>query len=206
MAEVGGLESNPGQLGADASREVETVLPRVVRGDPEAMDACLDRFGGLVWSLARKLSRSMADAEDAVQEIFLDVWKSAPRYDPTIASETAFVAMIARRRLIDRQRRQGRRPQEEMLVEDARTSGPPESGEDSSRAEDVLRADAAFQRLSVEQQKVLRLAIHQGLSHDKIAKATGLPLGTVKTHARRGLIKLRELMGVAPASREEVRE
>ena len=58
--------------------------------------------GGLVWSLARKFLRSHADAEDAVQEIFVDVWRSAARFDPAIASETTFVAMIARRRLIDR--------------------------------------------------------------------------------------------------------
>ncbi len=175
------------------------LLQRVAQGQPGAMDLCLDRFGGLVWSLSRRLSPSATEAEDAVQEIFLDVWKSASRYDPAIASETAFVAMIARRRLIDRQRKRGRRPNEEALVDDGRATTPIPV---ESVAEDADRAHEAFERLSNEQQKVLRLAIHQGLSHDKIAKATGLPLGTVKTHARRGLIKLRELMSLSHPATE----
>ena len=69
------------------------------------MQACMDRFGGLVWSLARRVTRSTAEADDAVQEIFVDLWRSASRFDPSIANETTFVAMIARRRLIDRGRR-----------------------------------------------------------------------------------------------------
>lgn len=173
------------------------ILPRVAMGDADAVQECLDRFGGLVWSLARKLLASATEAEDAVQEIFVDVWRSAGRYDASIASETAFVAMIARRRLIDRQRKIGRRPVEEQIFEST-SSEPDRQAERVDISAEARRAIGALEQLSPEQQRVLRLAIHNGLSHEKIARATGLPLGTVKTHARRGLIKLRAILGADP--------
>ena len=81
------------------------ILPRVAAGEPTALAECMERYGGLVWSIALRLTGSRADAEDAIQEIFIDLWKSAARFDGAVASEKAFVAMIARRRLIDRRRR-----------------------------------------------------------------------------------------------------
>jgi len=171
----------------------ESLLQRVAAGDASAVRECLSRFGGLVWSLARRFSRNDPEAEDAVQEIFVEVWRNASRYDPAIASETAFVAMIARRRLIDRRRKQSRRPESAGLpdsdlgVSDAMI-------ERSGTSEEAGRAAEALRELSPDQQRVLRLSIMHGLSHEKIAAATGLPMGTVKTHARRGLIRLRELL------------
>jgi len=81
------------------------LLPRVVRGDPAAIDGCIERFGQVAWSLARELARDTTDAEDAAQEIFLDLWKSADGFDPTLVTEAAFVAEVARRRLVDRRYR-----------------------------------------------------------------------------------------------------
>jgi len=153
----------------------------------------MDRYGGLVWSLARRLTWNEADAEDAVQEIFIDLWKSAARFDPSVASEITFVAMIARRRLIDRRRRAGRRPEMAGIPDSAAADveSPLDGVEVNQEAGIAL---SALTQLSTEQQRVLRLSIFQGLSHEKIAKATGLPLGTVKTHARRGLIRIRKLL------------
>ena len=82
-----------------------TVLQRMASGDPAAVRECMDRYGSLVWSLARRLSRTASDAEDAAQEIFLDIWRSAARYDAARGSDQVFVATIARRRLIDRMRK-----------------------------------------------------------------------------------------------------
>lgn len=150
------------------------------------------RFSGLVWSLARRLCNSPSDAEDAVQEIFIDLWRSASRFDPTIAGESTFVAMIARRRLIDRGRRRMRRPEVPQIPE---TVAAPRLRNDGTEiSEQHAIAQRAFEQLRPEQQQVLQLAIHHGCSHEQIATATGMPLGTVKTHARRGLIKIRQLL------------
>jgi RNA polymerase sigma-70 factor (ECF subfamily) len=166
-------------------------LPRIARGDPAAVRDCIDRYGPLVWSLARRLLANASDAEDAVQEIFVDLWAHAGRFDDSLASEPTFVAMIARRRLIDRRRRGQRRPPPQPLPEQLPDGDPADPVE---LADEAAHAREAFARLRPEQQRVLHLAIDHGLTHEEIARATGLPLGTVKTHARRGLIRLRELL------------
>jgi RNA polymerase sigma-70 factor (ECF subfamily) len=138
-----------------------------------------------------------AEAEDAVQEVFAEIWKNGYKYDPSIASETAFVATIARRRLIDRRRRISRQPVRQTISEEMPPAAPPPGRARNEIGEEAALAGEAFTQLSTEQQRVLRLSIYDGLSHELISRSTGLPLGTVKTHARRGLIKLRELLGGA---------
>ncbi|HBS29913.1 MAG TPA: RNA polymerase subunit sigma-24 [Phycisphaerales bacterium] len=179
-----------------------SLLQRVAAGEPGAVQGVLDQYGGLVWSLARRFSANQTDAEDAVQEIFLDVWKSAARFDPTVAGEATFVSMIARRRLIDRNRRSGRRPGAEAIHEGS-AFDPPDAERAAQVSDDAGRAARAFKELSQEQQRVLRLSIFHGLSHEKISAATGLPLGTVKTHARRGLIRIREVLESDSVSAKE---
>lgn len=162
-------------------------------GEPGAAHECIEHFRGLVWSLARRLCPSPSEAEDAVQEIFIDLWRSASRFNPAIASEATFVATIARRRLIDRARRRKRRPEHGLIAE--HLAAPAEPIDDpSERNETSQIAHEAFEKLRPEQRQVLQLSIRHGQSHEQIATSTGLPLGTVKTHARRGLIKLRELL------------
>ena len=171
-----------------------TLLARVAAGDSAAIREVLATYGGLVWSIAKRFETAAGDAEDAVQEIFLDLWKSAARYDANIASEAAFIAMIARRRLIDRRRTRRRRPSTQNIQEvpsfaDA-ASGPDVCAE-------ANQAARALEQLRPEQRQVLVLGA-QGLSHGEIAEQTGMPLGTVKAHARRGLLSIRAaLLGEA---------
>jgi RNA polymerase sigma-70 factor (ECF subfamily) len=184
----------------------EPILHRVAAGEPGAIQECLDRFGGLVWSLCRRFCPNREEAEDAVQEVFIEIWNKAKRYDASLSSEITFVAMIARRRLIDRGRRRQRTPQTEVLENDDILPAEDRSQELVDVGDEVARAQKALAKLRPDEQKVLRLSIYEGLSHDQIAKATALPLGTVKTHLRRGLIRVREMLGVeAPESgfREE---
>src|SRR5580700_12012752 len=82
-----------------------SVLQRIASGDSAAVRDCIEQYGALVWSLARRLTRTPSDAEDATQEIFLDIWRSAGRFDAKQGSDRVFIAMIARRRLIDRLRK-----------------------------------------------------------------------------------------------------
>lgn len=172
---------------------VDLLLPRIARGDQSAMRECLARYGSLVWSLAKRFHANTSDAEDAVQEIFVEVWKSAARYDQSIATESTFITMIARRRLIDRRRRTTREPVSCALPEQILCSAP-EVDHTASTADEAALAQKALASLRDEQQQLLRLSIYQGLSHEEIAAQTGLPLGTVKTHIRRGLLKVRQVL------------
>lgn len=173
----------------------DSLLKRVANGDGGAIKEVMDQFGGLVWSLARRSCYNPADAEDATQEIFLDIWKSASRYDASKGSETLFVAMIARRRLIDRIRRQGREPYMEDIDEPGFEFASSTEPDGETITEAALAAKAVA-TLKPAQQRVLELGLLQGLSHSEIADVTGMPLGTVKTQMRRGLIRVRELMQV----------
>ena len=152
-------------------------------------DAPLRAYFAARWRGARQAQ----EIDDAVQEVFIALWQSAERFNPAIASEETFVAMVARRRLIDRRRRAQRRNQGRVEAEissmPSENHAPsPEVSEQARRALDLIRT------LRPEQQTVLRMSLVQGLSHEQISKLTGMPLGTVKTHVRRGLIALREAM------------
>ena len=139
--------------------------------------------------------RNTTDAEDAVQEIFVDVWRNADRYDEKISSETTFIAMLARRRLIDKLRHSQRRLSPDSL-DDVLLEPFTRADKTLEMCMEAEQAAEAMRTLRPEQQQVLRLSIVEGMSHQEIAEATGMPLGTVKTHARRGLLQVRELMGL----------
>lgn len=173
----------------------QVILKRIASGDKSAVQDCLNTYGGLVWSLARRMSPNPEEAEDAVQEIFIDVWKNAARFDETQASETTFVAMIARRRLIDRLRKISRQPNVDSL-EDILTEPVNSRDQDLQVCVEAKEAAAAMKNLRPEQRQILHLSIVQGFSHQEIADALKMPLGTVKTHARRGLIQVREFLGL----------
>lgn len=197
-----------------------SVLQRIAAGEQQAIAECIDLFGGLVWHLARRTLPVRADLDDAVQEVFVELWKAAPKYDPAIASERAFVAVIARRRLIDRARRERLRiastvNANAMESEAASWSpgtqrgiGPDGRAGDQpatpvERSEEASLAAAAMRELSPEQQRALRLSLYDGLSHQEIAEQLDVPLGTVKTNLRRGLIRIREMLSRASATAED---
>ena len=173
----------------------ESVLQRMARGDDRAVRECIDEFGGLVRAIARRMTRSHADTEDAVQEIFVDVWRSAGRFDAAQGTEKVFITTIARRRLIDRIRRSKMNSQmdPESALEDSRFATPGNEGEVRVDAE---RAASVMAQLRPGQRRVLSMGLLQGMTHSEIARATGLPLGTVKTQMRRGLIQVRQWLGL----------
>ena len=172
----------------------QPLLPRIATGEADAVSECLDRYGGLVWSLARKYCADVQLVEDSVQNIFFHLWEVADRFDENIASETTFVAMIARRRLIDGHRKQKHFCAvadfdfDKMEIEIADPTERLEIQEEAALAEEALN------RLPMNQQLVIRMNVFDGMSHSCISDLTGLKLGTVKTSIRRGLIKVREAM------------
>lgn len=169
------------------------ILADVAAGRPGAMEACIAEFTGLVWALATRMSPVREDAEEGVQEVFIDVWKHASRFDPATSSEATFVALLARRRLIDRHRRRTCRPCFTSMdaVDEPLLPACGDALEVGDEADGIRRLMA---RLRPEERQVLELAIGEGLSQSAIAERIGMPVGTVKSLARRGLIRLRELV------------
>ncbi len=177
----------------DRRTDNEALLPRVAAGDQEAVRQFIARYSNLIWSLALRMCLNKSDCEEAVQEIFVELWEKADRFDSSLGAEATFVSMITRRRLIDRQRRSSRRDRAFGLIEDLDFAGGAESrGESLASSDEVNLAKAAMEDLREEQREVLNMAICRGMTHEQIASTLDMPLGTVKTHARRGLIALRD--------------
>jgi RNA polymerase sigma factor (sigma-70 family) len=185
---------NPSSSLLETDPLTEPVLTRIAAGDLTAVDECVNRYGGLVWSLARRWFKNSADAEDLTQEIFVDVWQSAKRFDPEVASEVVFITMIARRRMIDRLRRSSVKLDQVSVEASAIEVEAMPAHDRVELADEAAKAARCFEKLSKEQQKILQMSVHQGASHSLIVQALGMPLGTVKSFARRGLLQLRDCM------------
>ncbi len=177
---------------------VPTLLERIAGGDHSAVSACVQEYGGLVWRLAnRYLDRAQGEVEDAVQEVFVELWTKADRYDAAKGSEPAFVATIAHRRLIDYQRRVSARPDRASA-----SNRPPEAdapAEFEVKRADLAHAAQAFKALPEDERQALWMAVRSGMTHQQIAHATNAPIGTVKSRLRRGLIRLNEILAREPA-------
>lgn len=185
-----------------APTETPTVLQRIALGDAAAVQQCIDVHGPLVWSLTRRLCPRGADADDVVQEIFIALWKSAAQFDPRLASESTWVTTVARRRLIDLRRKLARRGEVAEVSEELASEAPGQV-ELVERADESARAVRALGELRAEQRRVLELAVVHGFTYEQVATKLAMPLGTVKTHARRGLMRVRELLGLRTAAGQE---
>lgn len=175
----------------------KSILKRIAAGDSTAVNECVDRYGNLLWSLARRYLRNVTDAEDAVQDVFIEIWRSAGRYDPGIASESTFISTIARRRFIDRIRRAGRTPAMDSLDDDEGTPVDPGVAATVEDDTEVAIVARVLSKMDPEHQKILGMSLYEGYSHSEIAEALDMPLGTVKTRVRRGLIHIREQLQVS---------
>jgi RNA polymerase sigma factor (sigma-70 family) len=169
------------------------ILTRIAAGDDTAINDCINQYGNLIWALARKFTPKQEDAEDAVQEIFMEIWQNAGRYDASKASESTFITIIARRRLIDRLRKIYRRPVIQS-IEDVFESAPNIFESQINTKIQANQAIEAMKTLRSEQRKMMVLNIYDGMSHGEIAEKLDVPLGTVKTHIRRGFKRVREIM------------
>ncbi len=177
----------------------QLILPQVAAGLPRAMNACIDQYGPLVWSIARRFLKQSAEAEDLVQEVFTEVWKKAASFDPSLASEAGFIGLIARRRAIDYLRRNGRLPAFESL--EAAESLPLPTSQNSSFQGDPEAVNSSLSKLPQETRELFQLFFENGFTHPEIAVKTGLPLGTVKTRLRRGLVLLRDQFNRSESNR-----
>ncbi|MGI8641318.1 MAG: RNA polymerase sigma factor [Pyrinomonadaceae bacterium] len=178
------------QQNADVS-----ILQRIAGEDKRAVEECLNKYGNLVWSMALNFTNSREDAEDAVQDIFIDIWKYAGRFDAAKSAEVSFIALIARRRLIDLLRKTNRQPKT-LFSEEVLENYPDETYKKLQTQIEVKQAFRHLDRLNPQQRKVVQMAVYGGMSQSEIAETIGLPLGTVKSIIRRGFQKIREAIPI----------
>ncbi len=169
-------------------QEDALVLAQVQRGDEAAMAVLFDRYSKVVYSVALRVLRDTAAAEDILQEIFMQVWRHPETFIATRGSMGGWLAVVTRNRSIDALRR--RRPTE--MVEEMNLAAPGNLAEEAERNTMMERARAAIVLLPTEQRNTLEMAFFEGLTHTEIAQRTGDPLGTVKTRIRTALLTLRK--------------
>jgi RNA polymerase sigma-70 factor (ECF subfamily) len=176
---------------------VELAL-RLRQGDPEALRECYDGHARLVFAIALRALGGHQDAEDITQQVFVRAWRSRASFDPQRGTLGGWLVGIARRQIADRR---AARERERQIIELAGRAGEPAGpalGPDEV-VESVVVADELDQ-LPAQHRTVLRLAFFDDLTHQQISDRTGLPIGTVKSHLRRGMHRLRrrwEADGVA---------
>jgi RNA polymerase sigma-70 factor, ECF subfamily len=177
----------------------QEMIARIGRRDQSAFSALYDRLSGPLYSLAMKMLGDAAEAQDALQDVFLQIWSRAGTYDPEQSSVFSWTVLLTRSRVIDRLRARGRRSRVVVAsTEDSSTTVAGDASTVESTADTVEKNDEAarvrdvLNNLPSEQREAIEMAFFEHLSHHEIAARLGQPLGTVKARIRRGLLKLRQ--------------
>ena len=178
------------------------LLARITKRERAAFEELYTRYSNILYATAMKFLKEDADAQDVVQDVFIQIWDKAKLYDPAKGKPLTWALTMTRNRSIDRIRAIQRRTrlrddfEKETVADESAGIREALSGVDASERTQILRDAVA--RLSPEQRKVIDLAFFGGLTQSEIADRLGEPLGTVKARARRGLMKLKELLGEKP--------
>jgi RNA polymerase sigma-70 factor, ECF subfamily len=174
----------------------EELIALVARGDEAALGAVYDRYGGLVYTIAMRVTGDRQTAEEVTQDVFQGVWQTAGSYQAGRGACAAWLVGIARHRAIDaaRSKRERARSREQTYDQGtfAETTGAPDPELTDLDLREAVRA--ALDSLPPAQRQAVELAFYGGLTRVEIAERLGEPLGTVKTRLRLGLLKLRDLL------------
>jgi RNA polymerase sigma-70 factor (ECF subfamily) len=189
-------------MAADLPDNPTFLLQQIASGDRDAFRRFYDRYATLAFTFALRLLGSQSDAEDLLQEVFLQVWRQAQAYSPERGAPEAWLITITRSRAIDKLRSIRRRnmniltPEEPLRVESLAQAERP-----SQASEAKLTIQGVMAKLPEAQRHVLELAYFDGLTQTEIAARLGEPLGTVKTRMRAGLERLRGFLGAEATGR-----
>jgi RNA polymerase sigma-70 factor (ECF subfamily) len=171
------------------------LLTLVARGDHAAFEVVYDQFAGPVYGLVRKVLRDPAQSEEVAQEVLLEVWRTASRFDHARGSAAAWVLTIAHRRAVDRVRAESA-----SVAREQRLTPGPVTGDDVAELVetklDRQRVRRCLGVLTELQAESVKLAYYGGYTYPQVAKLMGVPLGTIKTRIRDGLIRLRDCLEV----------
>lgn len=178
--------------GAD---ELGALLTRVARGDQDAYAAVYDRTAGQVLGLVRTVVRDPAQSEEVMQEVLLDVWRSASRFDAELGSAASWVMTLAHRRAVDRVRSEQKAAEREIRVASSGVAYD-EVAEAVEARLDRERVRRCLGSLTELQRESVTLAYYGGYTYREVARLLGVAVGTVKTRMRDGLIRLRDCLGV----------
>lgn len=189
----GARRIGPGQHAGPES--LELILAAVARGDHAAFSAVYDQAAPAVLGTVRRVLRDPAQSEEVMQEVLLEVWRTAARFDPSAGSAAAWIMTVAHRRAVDRVRSEQRAAERELRAATASiayddVSEAVEATLDQERVRRCLNGLTDLQRESVT------LAYYGGYSYREVAQLLGVAVGTVKTRMRDGLIRLRDCLGV----------
>ncbi len=169
-----------------ATEAAADVMTRLARGEEAALAELYDRLSGLVNALALRILRDPTEAEDVVQEVFVQAWRQADRFDPSRGRPEAWICTITRTRALDRLRRRV-----------ARREDPEQEAPEALHAagtEESLAVRRALAGLTERERAALELAYYEGLTQTEIAARLGEPLGTVKTRIRTAMLRLRRAL------------
>jgi RNA polymerase sigma-70 factor, ECF subfamily len=172
----------------------EALVALVARGDEDALAELYERVGRIAYGLALRILRDERHAEDAVQEAFLQVWRSAGTFRAERARASTWILTLVHRRAVDLVRREERR-QADPLTDDSAAGIAPEDTEEAAWLRfERERVQTALKQLPDVQREALELAYYGGFSQSELAERLGVPLGTIKSRMFAGLARLRELL------------
>jgi RNA polymerase sigma-70 factor (ECF subfamily) len=181
---------------ATRNPEWAVLIGRVAGGDQDALTALYDATNRLVYGLLLRILNNAATAEEVLLDVYVQDWKQATRYDGQRGNPRAWLATMARSRAIDRLRADGQAARHEAQLVEASTAAADHDAEKRVVHEETRRlVCTALDHLPPEQREVIELAFYSGLTHSEIAARLNQPLGTVKTRVRRGMAKLRGILG-----------